>query len=644
MLINGTIPANPDTWQESTQSDDQWLPYGNTHTWVDTLYSVSGYRCLKLNFSTPGVKTAIIIPLRLQSAYVYGTKLYLATDGNISPNDLPTMSLASKEIKIGSSTQTITFDNVSISGDYYVYAYTSTAGNNRVEFYFETLRATTSYETFPKINATFYTVENFYSSANVNASIVPTVGKYNPFEFQTAAFHWGLSGSGQFTSIPMSVSTDGESASLHIDGSTLSTGIIQWYVSGRDNYDSDIQSIVYTFNVINSYLVATPVSPKNGFYSNNAPITFEWDVMSLSSNNIRQTDLQYSFDSTSWVDFASVILEDSISPIYIAPANTFPAGIVYWRARVIGARGGVGIWSEPVSFDALGASIVTNLAASAVPFSTVTWMVNGELAYRVMVDNTLFGPYRDPNAMVYTLAEPLSDGEHTIKVQAQNKYGLWSAWAETTVSITNVPGAAVAITGEATSNGAELTITGGEQTDLFLIYRDDANVDRTTARLYKDRTVLGQHQYYVIQAIANGYYTKSNTVNVISTVECPEIALLSGGDFITFGYSDSAYPEISVTRKTNTVKTQYSGAKYPVVETGEQEELSVSFGTFWLAADSAAADQLEAMQGKAVILKCPPNYVIVGVLDNLPVVDFGWKRAYTIYLEQMEWRDYTDES
>jgi hypothetical protein len=202
----------------------------------------------------------------------------------------------------------------------------------------------------------------------------------------------------------------------------------------------------------------------------------------------------------------------------------------------------------------------------------------------------------------------------------------------------------VVIAGEATTNGAELTITGGEQTGLFLVYRDAVHVARTPARLYKDRTALGRHAYYVIQAIADGYYTKSNTVEVVSATECPEIALLSGGDFLTFGYSDSAYPEINVTRKTNAVKTHYSGAKFPTVETGDQEELSVSFGTFWLASDSDAADQLEAMQGKAVILKYPPNHVLVGVLDSLPGVDFGWKRAYTIYLEQMEWRDFTDES
>jgi hypothetical protein len=578
----------------------------------------------------------------LDDAYS-GFKAYLCTTIAATPSETIAQSIESRLLAAATTIQTIHFSSQVTAEYYYIVIEGSTVYNTLLRV--PEGRVTTSYEVTPIINAEVVSYNSEFSRCVISAEITPSIGLYNPFVFQTAVFQWRLNGDAQYISIPMTVSaTYGNRAQVNIPGGTLSTGIVQWYVSGEDNYGESPESEVYTLDARNTYLKAEPILPKDGFFGNNEPIQFEWRLYSYSPNDVGRTDLQYSTNGITWIDLASVILVNYESRFYTAPANTFLAGTVYWRARAIGAHGAVGLWSDAITFEALGASVVTNLAASAVPFSTVSWEVIGELAYRIMVDNALFGPYRDPNAMSYTLAEPLTDGEHTIKVQAQNKYGLWSAWAETTVTITNVPGTAVVIAGEATTNGAELTITGGEQTGLFLVYRDGAHVARTPARLYKDRTALGSHAYYVIQAIADGYYTKSNTIEIVSAAECPEIALLSGGDFLTFGYSDSAYPEINVTRKTNAVKTHYSGAKFPTVETGDQEELSVSFGTFWLASDSDAADQLEAMKGKAVILKYPPNHVLVGVLDSLPGVDFGWKRAYTIYLEQMEWRDFTDES
>lgn len=108
--------------------------------------------------------------------------------------------------------------------------------------------------------------------------------------------------------------------------------------------------------------------------------------------------------------------------------------------------------------------------------------------------------------------------------------------------------------------------------------------------------------------------------------------------------SDDFDQNVSIMRRTHTAKPYYSGAKYPAVEIGEQEELSASFGTFWIDGDDENASVLEAMKGKPVILKLASGVVIIGVLDSLPGVNSAWRKAYTISVSQMEWEDFVDDT
>jgi hypothetical protein len=182
-------------------------------------------------------------------------------------------------------------------------------------------------------------------------------------------------------------------------------------------------------------------------------------------------------------------------------------------------------------------------------------------------------------------------------------------------------------------------------TGFFLIYRDGELIGKFYGLTYVDRSTLGAHEYYVIQVLPGGYYTKSNTVTATASIECPMIAPLEDRDaaFIPLPYVENYNDGVTINRSVNTVKTQFSGAKYPTVEIGEGQTYSASLGTFWLESDSADADKLEALLKKPVILKTPQGRVLVGVLDRLPSLDLYYKRAYTISLEQMEWSDFVDD-
>jgi hypothetical protein len=160
---------------------------------------------------------------------------------------------------------------------------------------------------------------------------------------------------------------------------------------------------------------------------------------------------------------------------------------------------------------------------------------------------------------------------------------------------------------------------------------------------FTDRAALGEHTYKFLQVLPGGYYSE-DTVKATSSVDCPMIAPLAGGDFIQLALSDTFAQDIKITRKRNTQKTYYSGSKFPSVDIGEHEEYSASLATFWIDGDSEDADTLEAMLGEEIILKLPKGRVLVGVLDTLPIVDSAWRRAYTVTLEQDDWSDFVDDT
>lgn len=180
------------------------------------------------------------------------------------------------------------------------------------------------------------------------------------------------------------------------------------------------------------------------------------------------------------------------------------------------------------------------------------------------------------------------------------------------------------------------------ETGHFLIYRDGSLIGKTRRNSFLDRTALGAHEYFVIQALAGGYYTKSNTVTLSTEVRCPMIALLSGGEFLALELSAEADRSQTITKSGEVAYIQYSGAKYPEAEIGEAESLTVT-GDWSVTADQEAeARRFEAMLKKPVIYKTPGGEVVVGVLQGFTRRDPRFFKSYGFQVTQMEWRDYTN--
>ncbi|MEE3381577.1 MAG: fibronectin type III domain-containing protein [Succiniclasticum sp.] len=579
---------------------------------------------------------------------------------------------------------------------------------------------------------------------------------YTPFTVSAATLYWRSGESGDFTAVTMTPS--GNQASATIPAGTFPRGTIQWYAEATDNTGRTTRTKTFTLQALNAAVEAAPAAPINTLQSGSGPIVFRWTYGSIDGAPQGKAEIRYSTDGEETWHMLPTILGSATETT--VPAGTFPGGTITWQVRAYNEAGTEGPWSSSVSFLSFAAPLVGGVTGDGKPFLTVSWQAEGQQAFEVEVNGKTYGPYYGENVRSYTLPEPLADGKYTARVRAQNRYGLWSEWAEGNVDVINVHGPTVpfgaesgesvlvsmflaeeppvitqqpqdittngqaklttkfimpntsffkcqwfslapgatewqAATSETTvsrpQNGRTLTLSAAQvqtyngykfrlrvrsnvgivysrealvtygtpeqtsplitgyfpsPTGYFLIYRDGVLIGKTYNTRFYDRTALGTHEYYALQVIPDGYYTRSSpsTATATASVKCPMIGKLDGGDFIKLKLSENRSRRQSFSRRRQVAYTQYAGAKFPAAELGEHESITGSFDVAYLQKDAAAADAFEALLGEAVILKTPGGKVVIGILEGLDLDDTRFYKSFSCTLQQMDWGEFVDET
>lgn len=482
----------------------------------------------------------------------------------------------------------------------------------------------------------------------------PTSGWVNPDDDQT--FSWVLTYAGdypcpgQFVQASGSffwreqgdenwneVQASGSTRSVTIPANTFPGGTIEWYVEATDTNGTTTNTPTYTISTEDTIPTATPRDPVNVPVTGNKPVEFRWTVANDSGTQPTASDLQISTDGSTWTDLTTV---SGSGKTYTAPANTFSPGTVYWRVRAYNRDGVAGSWSSAASFLCISASAPPVVTVEAVPFATVNWQGSGQQAYRITVDGTLYGPFFGTDK-TYTLDEPLADGQHTVTVEIQNLYGLWSDPGSATFQVTNVPGAAVTLTG-GFGVDAQLSWTTESTADDYLIYRSGVRIGHTTQKTFTDRLQLGESDWNVLNRLANGNYTRSNTV--IGTTEAATC-------WITTADGSSDWIELKLTQRSQTEQNysyqrvhslrHVSGAALPVLELSSYENRTASFDTAFLTAEDARA--FENLRGRVVILKVRNEEIVIGALTTIRKTTGDFYRAYEFTVSRIHWEDYIDD-
>lgn len=499
-----------------------------------------------------------------------------------------------------------------------------------------------------RYSATSYVVPlNSPTGGNVDASgditfagtLLSNGIPYEPFTMAAATFYWRSRTADPYTEVSMT--PDGANASVVIPGGTFPQGSVYWYIAARDNAGTSTQTEVYTISTIASRIDASPVAPVGVIETKNTPTEFVWRYATVTGSEQKAAELQYSTDGGStWLELGSV---QGAETSYTAPANALPSGTITWRVRAENAADEWGEWSDPVSFVNFGAPDVTSVLTDGKPYTTITWQVNDQESYKLIVDGVQIGPYHGEDVRSYTLSQPLADGQHTVQVQVQNEYSQWSPINGTVFDVVNTSGTVITLS-HSTDVDVELTWTAGDGTGNYYVYRDGVPIAHTGEMAFVDRVALGAHEYYVIERLASGDYTRSNTVTATPGVGCsPMIAPLAGGEWLPLALSLDSDRVIQISDEVRTSERFVLGADFPVVTIGRHRTRRVSLDAAWLRS-SIRNDEFMALLGKAVILKLPWGDVFVGVLPAYAQSNARFTSGYAYSIGQADWRDYIDNA
>ena len=591
-----------------------------------------------------------------------------------------------------------------------------------------------------------------------------------PFTIASAVFHWRAGTSGEWTDVAMTRASGNLIAYVVITGGTFPAGQMQWCAEATDNTGRTTETDVFTLTALVSSIQTTPVRPINTVESGDAPIVFQWRYASVDGGYSRGALWSVSQDGETWDEYELIKSGDGRPDgldTFSIGAGFFQAGTVYWKVRSQNSAGEWGPYSEVVSFRVLGAPTVEGVTGDGKPFLTITWQTPTDSdyrqqAYKIEVDGKLYGPYFGSSVRSYTLKEPLDDGPHTVRVAAQNRFGLWSEWAEGNVVVTNIPGPVFSVMAVASDPAAVVFMLGatiapiitrqpqdyqrgtdgnvlfqlsnktwtnfnpanpgykpirtweykgpnentwhtiadstyfmvsvpvtsanngyqyrgllsnavgelysepatfyyrepaGPAADLkegewkaptgyFLIYRDGELVGKTYENFFFDMAAIGTVSYEVLQVLPDGYYTRGTVIteSVDVTVSAPTLIPLGTTNFLRLTLSEDPRRVQDIRREAEVVYTQYEGAIYPEAEIGEHETLSVSGDCAWTWEERDKAEAFRSYLKKPVIYKTPGGERVVGVLTGYTKKDAHFYRTARFSIQQMDWRDYRDES
>lgn len=456
---------------------------------------------------------------------------------------------------------------------------------------------------------------------------------YEQLSVTYETFYWKEHGASTYQSISV---TPG-AKKVDIPAETFpAASSIDYYVRVVCNSGVTSDSAVVTSSTADTIPTATPETPKTTVEETDAQIVFSWNVANDSGSLPIKSELQYSTNNgTSWADLATILGSNTE---YTAPADTFSAGSILWRVRAYNIDNVAGEWSS-ASFVALGAPPAPSILSDGLPFATITWQSSGQQAYQIEMDGEDLGTFFGTDK-TYKVQTPLSDGSHTVRVRVQNEYGLWSQYGSSSFNVENVPGDAVELEGLFGADAVLSWITSSSTAD-FLIFRDGALIGHTTQHSFVDRVALGSRSYYVINRLANGNYSKSNTVSGVLKTDRPLIAPLQGGDWLPLQYSERSVAEQRFTWSKNHSLRHIAGANYPVLELSPYEDLNGTYDAAFLNRSDALPFQ--QLLGKIVIIKSREGKVLIGALTDYSEVVNTFYLAFQFTVEQIHWEDYIDD-
>jgi hypothetical protein len=326
--------------------------------------------------------------------------------------------------------------------------------------------------------------------------------------------------------------------------------------------------------------VPTPIEPVGVFKDSQSIIRFAWIYNSDVGGDQKAFDLQWSDDQSDW----TTISETTSNTYYDMPADTFPAGNIYWRIRTYNEYDESSGYSDAAVFYSIGAP--TSPAIQTVSNEcrpVVEWSAFEQQIYQVQIlqgEAVIYDTSDMPGIFIrqYRIPVFLEDGEYSARVRIKNEYDLWSEWGSTSFSISTTKPDKPTLSIQRSKYGLELTIGGAQE--VSYIYRDGVCIARVTGEKYFDNTVANEKEYqYFIRALSEDGFADSD---IEIGVPSFRYGLLNTGDeVIELKHNINTVPGKNLNNTQSGTLNMYDGRKYPVPEMSSNVEQTLVLGYFF---------------------------------------------------------------
>lgn len=448
----------------------------------------------------------------------------------------------------------------------------------------------------------------------------PASAAGNVFMPTDIQFQWGSTQSlGNTITLTLDPNNPDSYRGVDIPANTFPTsGTVYWKIRWKSELENTYwETDIGTYSTTDSEAVVTPSYPVNASIDGEVDNVFTWDYETDTGLPQYAFDFQYSNnDGLSWENLFEH--QESTSPSCTVPANTFIAGNGLWKVRGYNTDDVAGEWSETASIIVRAASnppIISSVTTT--PKVTITWQASGQQAFRLTAKSAtesyesgiVFGTKKN-----YTIPYYFSDGELQITIAIENRFGVWSDEATTSVIIANTTSESITLNGNVSNFSATLNWQTTGTFKAYYVMRDGSPIAMVTGTEYTDHNISGETSYWIMGVTENGNYTESETLNLYSTTEHAIIAAVDSGDWIELRVNRGGMPEITETHMEDISYQYYSGRMYPVAYSSMFRERTKTFGfTVW----KEASEKLQTMIGHLVVLKDYTGGKIIGVLNNL---------------------------
>ncbi len=371
-----------------------------------------------------------------------------------------------------------------------------------------------------------------------------------------------------------------------------------------------------TLVLSDSVPIATPKSPLKRFVVPSEDTLFAWDFANAVGGVQKSYIIEVSSDATTWSALSSGTTDETS---VVVPANTLQTTDRYWRVKVVSEYDVESEWSAVVEIMIVAAPICSIGAVVETARPEVSWTSDLQQAFQVKfgsIDSgTVYGTQKSYKCPAY-----LPDGEYTISVRTQSSIGLWSRWSEQTITVENTPGTDIILSVYA-SHHARLSWTGGDG-GVFYVLRDGVPIVKTEETSFTDELAIGRHTYQVLEQLADDDYTLSNERTVILRAPCAMITPVSVVAWQSLKYSLEQSPTVGESHSGTAVLVHYVGRKYPVAETSEFEDSTLTFDVAFKTQDDEKSFQ--ALIGQIVCYKNKLGRMIIGLLSGISVESDRW--------------------